>query len=107
MNEMENLAIAVIFGILLICIWTALRRSALFNGTSTICISLCVTVLCIIAMFGLPDSPKSEPHRAVLPSVPNMPAPSSETGLDIQGLLLPYAALGFSMLAILLLMLLK
>ncbi len=101
--------ILVIFVLLFAVIWNSLKRSSIFPENICFVIALCVSVLCIIGLFGLGKTktrlikgPTSSLVK-VAPPVPLTPA-AEPNKKKINFILLPYAALAISILFALLLL---
>ena len=84
--------IALIFAILVIPLFIAIQKMAIFNGKTNIVMAICVCLLCIIGMLEL--LPSTQPAHM---------AESSKDYHKLDFLLLPYAALGITLLLIMLL----
>jgi len=107
MSAIEILILTGIFGVLVCCIYTALKRSALFSGANTFWLSLCVSLLCVIAMFGIPNSPRPEQNLSMPAGLAADSEPSSHRPWDLPSFLIPYAALGISILTVLIFILIS
>ena len=101
--------ILVIFVLLFAVIWNSLKRSSIFPENICLVIALCVSVLCIIGLFGLGKTEArliKGPRTFLVKDAPPVPsAPAAEPNKKkINFILLPYAALAISILFALLLL---
>lgn len=107
MTELEKLIVVGIYSVLFCCIYAALKRSSLFSGANTFWLSLCVSFLCIIAMFGIPNSHGSEQNLSVPAGLATDSEPSPHRPWELPILLIPYAALGISIFTVLIFILIS
>ena len=119
MSGIELLIIIAVSGILLFFIWVSLASVSLFGKFGDFLIAVCVTIICIISMFDFtpPElTPQLIPESTVTISKPAVePAPIKQSEPSAVKLdkpqkhrffLLPYEALGVTILAGLLIWLL-
>ena len=105
----NGMFVIAVFVLLFTVIWNSLKRSSIFPENICFVIALCVSVLCIIGLFGLGKTktrlikgPTSSLVK-VAPPVPLTPA-AEPNKKKINFILLPYAALAISILFALLLL---
>ncbi|MCF7955178.1 MAG: hypothetical protein K9M75_05195 [Phycisphaerae bacterium] len=104
-QDYRELIMVVVFVLLFTVIWNALKQSSLLPGPFCLIVSFCVAILCIIGMFEFgSDEPVGtmnlQDHTQVKASSPDT------NNKEDQAILLPYLALGISIIAILLLLVL-
>ena len=103
-TTIENISwiiIVPIFLILFAVIWKAAKRSSIFPEPACFIVALCVSILCIIGMFNFDASGHAKSQE--ITSERQVEAVSESPGQQgHQIILLPYIALGVSILAMLL-----
>jgi hypothetical protein len=95
------LILLFVFPILFAVIYQSLKHSSLFQGRTTTIVALCVSILCILGMVGIPPGtllqlPDSQPSPSIVAA-----EPGNEPNLS---LLLPDSALGWLILIVLVVM---
>jgi hypothetical protein len=99
-NPLEAMVLMAVGVLIFVIILKTLKEMALFRGQTVVVVAVCVTLLCLLGMNDFLG------NRGI--PLPGTPAPAAGSTGDrdfhIPLLLIPYAALGLSILALLLLM---
>lgn len=92
MSDVAIVVLAAVFALVFIFSLTALASAGMFSRTSRFTAAICVAGLCVLALLQMCPSQSGEPIR------------QSKPNPLISGLLLPYAALGITLIVLLLML---